>query len=212
MLQTLAPYFGYLASLLLALGLLVNNDLKFRWLNAAGCIAFIIYGIILGAFPIILTNGILVIINIFYLFKIYNRKEQFELLPFESGGILIDRFLSFYKDDIASYFPGFTREQLNGGLNFVVLRDLVVANIFSVSVDDEGKAAVIINYTVPKYRDYKVGRFIFDKEKKYLLSKGVNKIYYATVANPKHEKFLRVNGFTQELIEGKNCFAKNLTR
>lgn len=210
MLQQLAPYFGYLASLLLAIGLLVSNDLKFRWLNTGGNIAFIFYGVILGAVPVILTNCILLIINLFYLYKIYNRKEHFELLEFSSGGILVDRFLSFYKTDIAAHFPVFTREQLEGNLNFVVLRDLVIANIFGARVDENGQAEIIINYTVTKYRDYKVGRFIFDKEKQYLISKGVRKIYYTSVANLRHEKFLNVMGFTRELINGKQCFVKTL--
>ena len=163
MLEQIAPYFGYLASLLLAIGLLVNNDLKFRLLNTAGNIAFIIYGLVLGAMPIILTNSILLAINLFYLYKIYNRKEKFELLEFSSGGILVDRFLSFYEKDIAAYFPDFKREQLEGNLNFVVLRDLVIANIFSAKLADDGTAEVILNYTVTKYRDYKVGRFLFDE-------------------------------------------------
>ena len=33
----------------------------------------------------------------------------------------------------------------------------------------EGEANVLINYTIPKYRDYKVGRFIFGQEKEKLL-------------------------------------------
>ena len=210
MLQQLAPYFGYLASLLLAIGLLVSNDLKFRWLNTGGNIAFIFYGVVLGAVPVILTNCILLIINLFYLYKIYNRKEHFELLEFSSGGILVDRFLSFYKTDIAAHFPVFTREQLEGKLNFVVLRDLVIANIFSARVDEDGQAEVLINYTVTKYRDYKVGRFIFDKEKQYLLSKGVRKIYYTSVANLRHKMFLTVMGFSGELINGRQCLVKSL--
>ena len=208
MLQQIAPYFGYLASVLLAIGLLVNNDLKFRWLNTAGNIAFIIYGVVLGAVPIILTNCILLAINLFYLYKIYNRKEHFELLEFSSGGIMIDRFLSFYQTDIAVYFPGFKREQLEGNLNFVVLRDLVVANIFSAKLANDGTAEVIINYTVTKYRDYKVGRFIFDKEKKYLVSKGVKTLYYTTVPNKKHEKFLSVMGFTLQDVNGHQHLSK----
>ena len=185
MLQEIAPYFGYLASVLLAIGLLVNNDLKFRWLNTGGNIAFIVYAVVLGAAPIILTNSILLAINLFYLYKIYNRKEHFELLEFSNGGIMIDRFISFYQPDIVDFFPAFTREQLEGNLNFVVLRDLVIANIFSAKLAGDGTAEVLVNYTVSKYRDYKVGRFIFDKEKQYLLSKGVNIIYYNTVANKK---------------------------
>jgi hypothetical protein len=210
MLLQLAPYFGYLASLLLAVGLLVNNDLKFRWLNTGGNIAFIFYGVVLGALPIILTNVILLAINLFYLYKIYNRKEHFELLEFSSGGILIDRFLSFYQADITSHFPEFKREHLETNLNFVVLRDLVIANIFSANLANDGSAKVIINYTVPKYRDYKVGRFIFDKEKQYLISKGVKKLWYQAIANRRHEKFLGVMGFVKKTSSAPAQYYKDL--
>ena len=210
MLQQIAPYFGYLASLLLALGLLVNNDLKFRWLNTGGNIAFIIYAVVLSAVPIILTNSILLTINLFYLYKIYSRKEHFELIEFSNGCIMIDRFLSFYQEDIAAHFPDFKREKLAGNLNFVVLRDLVIANIFSTKLEKNGTAEVIINYTVAKYRDYKVARFIFDTEKKFLISKGVKNVHYNSVANQRHEKFLTVIGFSKEMIQGKENFTKNL--
>lgn len=210
MLQQIAPYFGYLASVLLAIGLIVNNDLKFRWLNAGGCLAFIIYGAVLNAIPVILTNSILLVINIYYLYKIYRRKEFFELLEFSSGGIMVDRFLSFYQADIAAFFPDFKRDQLEGNLNFVVLRDLVIANIFSASVSESGNAEVMINYTVARFRDYKVGRFIFDKEKQYLLAKGVKKILYSKVTNRNHEKFLYVMGFTREVVNDHECYVKNI--
>jgi len=210
MLQQIAPYFGYLASVLLAIGLLVNNDLKFRWLNTGGNVAFIIYGVVLSAVPIILTNSILLAINLFYLYKIYNRKEHFELLEFENGGIMIDRFLSFYQPDIIVHFPDFKREHLEGKLNFVVLRDLVIANIFSATLDNNGAAEIIINYTVTKYRDYKVGRFIFDKEKNHLVSKGVKMLYYKSVANKRHEKFLSVMGFSMQELNGRQYLCKKI--
>lgn len=210
MLHQIAPYFGYLASILLALGLLVGNDLKFRWLNTGGNIAFITYGIILGAVPIILTNSILLCINLFWLHKIYNRKELFELLEFTNGGVMIDRFLLFYQKDIAAYFPHFKREELDGNINFVVLRDLVIANIFSAKRDTEGNAEVVLNYTVPKYRDYKIGPFIFEKEKDSLITKGIRRVYYTQVHNRHHLKFLIITGFKKEMIAGRECFAKNL--
>lgn len=210
MLMQIAPYFGYLATVLLAIGLLVNNDIKFRWLNTAGNIAFIIYGIFLNAAPVILTNALLLSINLFFLYRIYNRIERFELLEFSNGGIMIDRFLAFYQQDIASYFPDFKREQLEGKINFVVLRDLVIANIFSAAVSDNGIAIINLNYTVPKFRDYKVGPFIFDKEKQSLIIKGIQKVMYTSVANPRHEKFLKVTGFKKMDIDGRPHFVKDL--
>jgi hypothetical protein len=196
--------------LLLAIGLLINNDLKFRWLNTGGNIAFITYGILLHAMPVVLTNSILLAINIFYLYKIYTRKELFELLEFNHGGILIDRFLEFYQKDIAASFPGFKREALEGNVNFVVLRNLVVANIFSAKLSPDGSAEVLINYTVAKYRDYKVGRFIFEKEKQYMLSRGIKKLVYSKAPVPRHKKFLDKMGFENEIIDGRNSIVKKL--
>ena len=158
------PLIGYAASILLAISLLVTNDLKFRWLNTGGCLCFIVYGIFIHAFPIILTNSILFLINLFYLINIYNAKEDFELIEFKGGEKLVYKFLSFYKEDITKYFPAYVHDENENNLKFVVLRDLVIANIFVARLDNNGSAFVELNYTVPKYRDYKVGEFIFISE------------------------------------------------
>lgn len=68
---------GYLASLLPAFSLIVTNGLRFRWLNTGGCLAFIVSGILINAFPVILTNAILFFIHVVAVVKIYCRKEKF---------------------------------------------------------------------------------------------------------------------------------------
>lgn len=193
--QQIAPWFGYLASLALIISLMVNNDLKFRWFNAAGSTFFIIYAIIIHAFPVLLTNGILLCINIFYLVRVYSKKEVFDLLEFKGEEKLVSKFLAFYQKDIEAYFPAFKAEEMKDNLNFVIIRNLVIANIFSASLSPEGDATVVINYTVKKYRDYKVGRFIFEKERDNLIAKGVRRIVYKKVYNKQHERFLKVMGF-----------------
>ena len=109
--ELIIPFIGYAASVLLAISLLVTNDLKFRWLNTWGCVCFIVYGILINAFPIILTNSILFLINLYYLVKIYNAKEDFELIEFKGGEKLVYKFLSFYKEDIDKYFPLYVHEE-----------------------------------------------------------------------------------------------------
>lgn len=201
---------GYIASVLLAISLLVTNDFKFRWLNTFGCISFVIYGILINALPIILTNSILLVINLFYLIRIYRTKENFDLLEIKRDDKLVNKFLSFYHDDIKYYFPDFKLNDLDGGICFVVLRDIVIANIFAANIFENGKAFVTINYTVPKYRDYKVGKFIFEKEKKYLVSKGIKTIMYKDIARKDHEKFLGIMGFKKEHLGDKEYYTKNL--
>jgi hypothetical protein len=54
-----------------------------------------VYGLLIVAFPIILTNTLLLFINLFALVKIYRKKEDFDLLEFESDARLIAKFLRF---------------------------------------------------------------------------------------------------------------------
>ena len=210
MLQQIAPYFGYLASLCLVVALLVNNDLKFRWFNSFGNVFFITYAVVLFAIPVMITNVILLCINVYYLIKIYSKKENFDLLEFKGDEKLTEKFLEFYSADITAYFPAFKPQQLEGNLNFVVTRDVVIANIFSAALNKQGDAVVAINYTLPKYRDYKVGSFIFEKEKTFLASKGVKRIVYNEVPNKGHLDFLKVNGFSLQTIDGRECYAKSI--
>lgn len=189
---------GYLASVLLAISLLVNNELKFRWLNMFGCLAFIAYGVLITAFPIILTNAILLLINLFYLVKTYNTREAFDLYEFTPGEKIITKFLQFYDKDIRLFFPGFKLAGSDNDIRFIVLRDMAIANIFVAALSDDGTAYVKINYTVAKFRDYKVGTFIFEKEKQYLISKGIGQIAYTSVANKNHAAFLKKMGFVQK--------------
>jgi hypothetical protein len=210
MINVLAQLLGYFAFIFLAVSLWVTNDIKFRWINSLGCLSFILYGIFIDAFPIILTNSVLLAINIYFLFKIYRRQEKFDLVEFKNDAALIPKFLSFYKKDIESYFPDFVMGAEQNEIRFVVLRDIVVANLFVATVNTNGDAFVKINYTVPKYRDYKVGRFLFDEGKEFLHAKGIKRIIYTQVHNTKHEKFLKVMGFNKELFENGNCYIKNI--
>lgn len=194
----MAALIGYIASILLAISLLVNNELKFRWLNMFGCLSFIVYGILITAFPIILTNTILLLINLYYLVKTYRTKEAFDLYEFTPGEKIITKFLQFYDKDIQSFFPGFKLAGDDNDIRFIVLRDMAIANIFAAELTADGTAYIKINYTVAKFRDYKVGTFIFNKEKQYLTSKGIKRIAYTTVTNKNHLEFLKKMGFVQQ--------------
>ena len=95
-------------------------------------------------------------------------------------------------------------------LKFVVLRDIVVANLFIATVDAGGNAFVKLNYTVARYRDYKVGRFLFEEGRDFLKNKGVKNIIYTNVHNAGHAKFIKAMGFTKEVINNKPCYVKHI--
>lgn len=68
--MSIAEILGYLASIFIACSLLMKDIKKLRYINSIGCILFVIYGIIIEAYPVALMNGFCVLINLYYLIKI----------------------------------------------------------------------------------------------------------------------------------------------
>lgn len=198
----MALFIGYLASAFLAASLVVSSAFKFRWYSLGGQVTFIIYGLMIDAMPVVIANGILLVINIIQMVRLYKIQEAFDLLQIGTHDELISCFIKRNKKDIESYFPNFTHQPDSTDKAFVTLRDLTVANLFIFRMKGEGEANVLINYTIPKYRDYKVGKFIFGQEKEKLLTQGVKKISYDKVSHAGHAKFLTLLGFTK-LPDGK---------
>jgi hypothetical protein len=201
---------GYLSAVLLAASLLINQTLKFRWMSAFGCLSFVIYGIMLGSFPVIISNALLLAINIYKIVKLYHLNEVFEFMEIRKDYEIVKRFLNFHHEDIIRYFPDFKFTADEDRICFFVLRDMNIANIFVGKRSSEGSLIVEINYTIPRYRDFKVGKFIFDKEKDFLLSKGISKIVYESVASKNHERFLSRVGFTSADAGVKSCLVKEI--
>ncbi len=202
---------GYIASAFLAFSLIVTNAIKFRILNIIGCFTFILYGFLINAFPVIVANTILLVINIFQLVKLHQSKEQFQYVSIEKGDKIVNKFIEFYKKDIDNFFPEIQfLASLQQQISFVVLRDAAIANLFIANIDSSGNAIVKINYTVPQYRDYKVGKFIFEKEKSFLKANNIKQVVYENVYNKNHLNFLKVMGFTNKSTLGNSCWVKVL--
>ena len=67
-------WIGYAASFFLLLSFLMRNIKTLRYINSLGCLLFVAYGLLLNSWPLIITNGSIVLINIYYLF--INRKDR----------------------------------------------------------------------------------------------------------------------------------------
>ncbi len=66
-------WIGYLASILITISMFMKDIFKLRFINLIGCILFTIYGLIIGAYPVAVANGIIVFVNLYYLYKLFKR-------------------------------------------------------------------------------------------------------------------------------------------
>ncbi len=65
---TTTEWVGYLASLGVLISFLMKDIKVLRLVNSVGCALFVLYGILLGSIPVILTNTAILFINLYYLF------------------------------------------------------------------------------------------------------------------------------------------------
>ncbi|NKF51272.1 uroporphyrinogen decarboxylase [Shewanella sp. WXL01] len=65
---------GYLASVMVAISLMMKDIIWLRWINFIGCALFTVYGYAIDAWPVAGMNAFVACINIYHLTKIYHGK------------------------------------------------------------------------------------------------------------------------------------------
>lgn len=149
---------GYLASVLIVLSLLMASVWRLRVINLVGAIVFTAYGVLIGSVPVVLTNGAIVLIDIYYLARMLRERAAeayFEVVPTPADSPLLARFVAFHLDDIARYQPSFTGLDPDH-LAWSVLRDGVPVGVVLAHQDGE-VAHIDLDYVVPAHRDQRAG-------------------------------------------------------
>lgn len=69
---------GYAASIMVAISLTMKDIVKLRILNFIGCALFTAYGLMIDSWPVVLTNGFIACVNIYFLAKMQQEKKNLE--------------------------------------------------------------------------------------------------------------------------------------
>ncbi len=187
---------GYIASIIIAASMTMNSIVKFRWINLIGATTFSTYGFVIGAIPVGILNGFIVCVDIYYLYNIYSKKEIFETLEVRPENRYLIRFLEFYNNDIQNFFPGFTYKPEMNTISFFILRNMSVAGIFLAHREDNNILKIGLDYVIPEYRDFKNGKYIFNRVKNRFIGTGFTKVV-APASSGKYVKYLKKLDFTE---------------
>ncbi len=187
---------GYLASVIVALSLMMKSIIKLRWFNLAGASFMSLYGFLIVSYPVAFLNLFIALVNIFYLCQLHFKKEFFKLLEMPADRVYLDYFLNYYKDDIIEYFPGFQFEIKQDNIHLLVLRNLIPAGLF-IGRRDNDDLIIEIEYTIEEYRDSQVGKYLFNDQISYFQKKGFRRIispYFSKSFN----QYLKKIGFRDD--------------
>lgn len=203
--------FGYAASVIVAVSLMMNSIVKLRWYNLLGAASFSFYGFLINAYPVGILNAFIACADIYYLARMYSARERFTLIPAQPGSEYLQRFLDEYRAEISRIFPGFDFHPDGSRVGFYVLRNLVPAGLFIGTPRPDGTLEVDIDFVVPAYRDFKPGEFLFIENRALFHRMGFRRLL-ARSHDRRHDAYLRRVGFTALGREAKaTLFACEIT-
>lgn len=184
---------GYLGSVLVAISLMMRSLLRLRIINSIGCVVFVVYGILIHAYPVAILDGFIICINSFFLIRMLAQKDYFHLLEISHDSAYLSEFLDFYKDEVKLIYPDYVHHAEAGHPTWLVLRNMVPAGVFILQ-REAAQAKVLLDYVIPTYRDFRVARFFYHEQGEYFRSQGINR-FVSAPGRPRHAKYLERMGF-----------------
>lgn len=194
--MSLLEAFGYIASVLIALSLMMSNIKRLRWLNLFGAAAFSAYGYFIDAYPVFILNGWIAIVDIYYLVRLYNAKDRFDLVRLKSLQTPLFFLLkNRYGKDIEELCRKFEWKQLDNAVVLLLFRNMKPVGLFAYKeLNVEGQVEVLLDYIIPEDRDFKAAKFMFTGKDNQLNQEGITHL----VVKPndhEHELYLNRVGF-----------------
>ena len=164
---------GYLASILVALSLTMRSILRLRLINLLGAAFFTVYGLLITAYPVAILNGLIVGINLYYLYEMKRAKNYFTILETHYDAAYLRMFLRYYAEDIKRFFPSFSYAPTGRHLIWFILRDLVPVGLFIAETKGPDRLLIQLDYVMPGYRDLRPGTFIYHEQVERFKAQGI---------------------------------------
>lgn len=187
---------GFIASAVVAISLMMSNVFWLRIINGIGALVFSIYGVLIGSAPVAAMNGFIVLIDLYYLSQSF-QSDYFKVLEVESKGYYLQKFLTFYHDEIIKFMPEFSGKIAKDANVFFILRNMVPAGLLVTRERKDGNLWVEMDFVIPAYRDSKVGKYVYAHQEE-IFDASKYKAVYCEAVEKTHQQYLKRMGFVQQ--------------
>lgn len=195
---------GYAASLIVFISLMMKSLAKLRVLNAAGSLLFVVFALATDSLPTAFLNLGIVVIDVFYFIRMTRVKDNFEIMTVQKDNEIVRRFYRTNKKELDALFgeASFVKSEKialffrNDDIAGLLAYSSVVLPQSDSSVP-ESAAEILIDFVVPKYRDFAVGRHFFVKDVSFWKEQGYSCLL-SNVPDKKHIPYLERLGFERQ--------------
>lgn len=195
---------GYAASLIVFISLMMKSLAKLRVLNAVGSLLFVVFALATDSLPTAFLNLGIVVIDVFYFIRMTRVKDNFEIMTVQKDNEIVRRFYRTNKKELDALFgeASFVKSEKialffrNDDIAGLLAYSSVVLPQSDSSVP-ESAAEILIDFVVPKYRDFAVGRHFFVKDVSFWKEQGYSCLL-SSVPDKKHIPYLERLGFERQ--------------
>ena len=182
---------GYVGSALVLVSFLMASVVKLRVVNCIGSFIFAVYALLIRSYPTMIMNICLVLINLYYLWKLRNSEPNYRLVSLSPTDSFVDFFLAEHREDIVKCFPGRNWDQNELNRAFLACQGDTPAGLL-LGREEDGVLDVALDYSTPTYRDSSEGRYMIG----HLPHEGIKLLRYHH-AEEGHLGYLKKMGYEQ---------------
>lgn len=192
---------GWIGSAVLIVSLMQTRVMRFRVLNAASCVVLVFYNAVVGVWPMVAMNVVLVGINLWVIARLLRERHDaraYDAVPVGLAEPLLEHLLRRHAADVATFNPGLPedpREDADHAF-LVTVGDEIVGVVLSREGAEPGVQQVVLDYVLPPYRDFTPGEFVFRPDGPFA-ALGTRYVV-ASPAMASSERYLRAVGFVRQ--------------
>ena len=189
---------GYLASALVVLALTMTSVVRLRMVSFCGSITFFIYGTLIDSVPIMITNGSIAVINVWFLRKEFAsggpRGRDLGVSHIRPDSPFLADFVAFHLADIHRFQPDFHLPSGDDIVTLLLNRDGLPAGLL-IGRREGSTLDIDLDYVLEPYRDSRLGHWLYGPGAEVFRADGIAELRSAGTTDT-HRKYLERVGFT----------------
>jgi hypothetical protein len=179
--MTALDLMGWVGSAILVWSLLQTRILRLRVINLVGSAILIVFNALVGVWPMVGLNVVLVVINLVFLRALLMSRHSatsYTVVQVEPDDAYLGYLIECHAKDIATFNPGFAPGAALSGEAYLILHGEETVGYVLLHDAGSGVAQIDLDYVTPRYRDFTPGEFVF-RRSRLLAEKGYTRVVTA---------------------------------
>ncbi len=157
---------GWLGSAILVVSLAQTRVLRFRLLNLVAALLLVVFNAALAVWPMVAVNAVIAALDAWVLLRLTRTRHDertYEVVTISPDQAYLGYLLSRHARDIARFNPELPPDvRAASDLGFLTLSGgETVGVVLARSTGRPGEARVLLDYVLPRFRDFTPGEFVF---------------------------------------------------